>query len=386
MSVDKQTRVEQFLEENVFTVLLVVLVFALTAVLIAVVSFAANFHSTPVAQTVDAWGQFGDFFGGVLNPVFGFLSVFGLLAALVLQTKELKASRAALEISQRELELSRQAQTESAEALKMQNEAIRIQSFEQTFFSWFQSYKNLLQDIETKPLEIPSGGMGDILNPLAEPVMQRGVAALKQFWRRYLTEDGIQIHFMHLLTDEQWKVECEKYAPNSLALDANEQVGNPSSSRKHLIPSEKFIQLLFHFRKENGTELVIKAVLNGWFNLYSQHGHQVGVLFRSLYRLIKWIDEQKTWDSKTKWQYVSIVRSQLTRYEQTLLFYNALSDQGAKFKTLIERYALFDNLGVDGGTGPESERLIFLVQWENPAGKQYADSAFSSELAKAALS
>lgn len=386
MSSNKQHRIEVFLEENIFKALLTVLALALIAILIAAISFATNFHSAPVAKTVDAWGQFGDYFGGVLNPVFGFLSVLGLLMALVLQAKELKASREALEISQRELELSRQAQTESADALKLQNEAIRIQSFEQTFFSWFQSYKNLLQDVETKPLDIPSGDMNSILRPMGESPMQRGVSALKQFWRRYLTEDGIQIHFISLITDDQWKAECEKYAPGVKALDETEQPSNPSVSRKRLIPSYNFTQLLFHFRKEHGTELVIKAVMNGWFNLYSERGHQIGVLFRSLYRLIKWIDEQQALDAKTKWQYVSIIRSQLTRYEQTLLFYNGLSDQGAKFKPLIERYALFDNLGADGGSGPEAERLIFLVQWENPTGKPYADSAFSSEVAKEAHS
>ena len=384
MSETTRSKVEEYLAENVIWILIWILGFAVIAGVVVALAFIINFHAVPIAGKIDAWGQFGDYLGGVLNPVFGFLSVIGLLVALVLQMKELKASREALSLSQKELELSRKAQTESAEALKLQNDAIRRQGFEQTFFAWFQSYRNLLQEVEAPTAEIPQGGIHSTLSFGTAPTMHKGGAALKQFFRRFLTEEGIQIHFSHLLSEDQWKTECAIYAPSSQSINTSVDPGaGPHISRKYLIPADSFKRLLFNFRKTNGPDLVIKAVLNGWYNLYQKEGHQLGVLFRALYRLIKWIDEQPENGISTadKWQYVSIVRSQLSRHEQILLFYNGISVEGSKFRPLIEKYALFDNLGTESA----SENLHFLVQWKNPSGASYAETAFQSEAAKALL-
>lgn len=40
-----------------------------------------------------AWGQFGDYFGGLLNPIFGFLAFLGVLWTLHLQTIQLNVAR-----------------------------------------------------------------------------------------------------------------------------------------------------------------------------------------------------------------------------------------------------------------------------------------------------
>lgn len=80
------------------------------------------------------WGVFGDFFGGLLNPIFGFASFLALLATIYYQARELNASTKELR--------------NSATALAAQNKAIELQSFEQTFFSWLNIYRSLLDSIE----------------------------------------------------------------------------------------------------------------------------------------------------------------------------------------------------------------------------------------------
>jgi hypothetical protein len=55
------------------------------------------------------WGQFGDYVGGLLNPVFAFLALIGFLATLIIQTQE--------------LDLTRKELKKSSEALKSQHEA-----------------------------------------------------------------------------------------------------------------------------------------------------------------------------------------------------------------------------------------------------------------------
>ena len=72
--------------------------------------------------------------------------------------------------------------------------------------------------------------------------------------------------------------------------------------------------------------------------------------FRHLYRIFKYIEESPLIDETKRYDYACIVRAQLSDYELLMLFYNALnvSDNGElKFKKLIEKYAVFNNIRKD---------------------------------------
>lgn len=71
-------------------------------------------------QKQDAWGQFGDFIGGILNPVVGLITLLLLVRTLELQRKELQEQRQ---------EISRQ------------NDILARQSVEQALFAWIKDYK-----------------------------------------------------------------------------------------------------------------------------------------------------------------------------------------------------------------------------------------------------
>lgn len=79
----------------------------------------------------------------------------------------------------------------------------------------------------------------------------------------------------------------------------------------------------------------------------------IGVLdhyFRHLYRVFKYIDEAPIFvnDKNKKYEYACIMRASLSQYELIMLFYNCLSSNGReKFKPLIEKYAIFNNLRVE---------------------------------------
>jgi hypothetical protein len=57
-----------------------------------------------------SYGTFGDFFGGILNPILTFLTFLGLLITIVLQKKELALTRQELHTSA--LALSQQVETQ----------------------------------------------------------------------------------------------------------------------------------------------------------------------------------------------------------------------------------------------------------------------------------
>ena len=66
--------------------------------------------------------------------------------------------------------------------------------------------------------------------------------------------------------------------------------------------------------------------------------------------MLKYIDVSPLIDDTERYDYACIVRAQLSDYELLMLFYNALNvdDNGElKFKQLIEKYAVFNNIRED---------------------------------------
>lgn len=73
------------------------------------------------------FGEWGDFFGGVLNPILTFLTFMGLLITIVLQQKELRESKNEFK--------------KSADALLDQSDSFRKQNFESTFFKLIEKFE-----------------------------------------------------------------------------------------------------------------------------------------------------------------------------------------------------------------------------------------------------
>lgn len=89
-------------------VTLCIVFFALTSYI-----FYSNFKGRSTPSGIEKWGQLGDYFGGTLNPIFGFASV--LLVAIT---------------------------------LRMQIISSQKQEFENQFFSILSFYQNIVQSID----------------------------------------------------------------------------------------------------------------------------------------------------------------------------------------------------------------------------------------------
>lgn len=314
----------EVLADNAESILVGVLAVAVIAAIVVGGAYFALFLGPPLSIDPATLGQAGDYFGGVLNPVFGFLSVFALLVALVLQTRELKLSRESLKLSQEELRLTREEQAKAAEALNLQNKAIHKQSFEQTFFAWLGTYRQILEDV--------SNYKG-----------ARGRLALQSIWELSLKASRIFRGRAYL---------------------------DPFETAQNTAGGEDF---------EIGIcPILVQEANEEWESLYADYETGLGSFFRVLYRLLKWIDEQPDSQLTTgdKWLYVGIVRSQLSWIEMVFLFYNGMTERGAKFKPLIERYALFDNLTI------HSDRLLMILKECPMDTVGYAPGAYNSDLAR----
>ncbi|WP_176371003.1 putative phage abortive infection protein [Crenothrix polyspora] len=93
------------------------------------------------------FGVIGDFFGGILNPIFSFLGLVLLLATLRQNEKELALSRKELK--------------KSNKALKEQAKTQKQQRFESTFFSLLDQHNKLL-DVLTAASKGGSTVAGDL--------------------------------------------------------------------------------------------------------------------------------------------------------------------------------------------------------------------------------
>ncbi len=98
-----------------------------------------QFHGS-LSVKPDAWGQFGDFIGGTLNPTFSMLALIALLATFTLQIQEFR-------LSTKELR-------NSAAALSAQHYAMQRQIFENTFFQLLSLHNQILDNID---LRAPNG-------------------------------------------------------------------------------------------------------------------------------------------------------------------------------------------------------------------------------------
>lgn len=115
--------------------LLLILIFAGLSLVLVLGAYVYVFHG-PLSTSQGEWGLFGDYVGGILNPVLSFLALIGLLFTISLQSAEMRDSTKELR--------------NSAQALKKQNESINHQIFESAFFNMMRFYADILRDIDIR--------------------------------------------------------------------------------------------------------------------------------------------------------------------------------------------------------------------------------------------
>ncbi len=192
-----------------------------------------------------------------------------------------------------------------------------------------------------------TGGIGDTIGGIMSPFVAIAASALTflAFWVQYKANE-----------QQREDISLERFESNLFQLiQIQEEITNnllfsPSDGADQLYGVEFHGRTVFHalYCEKTFPYWGIKAGLREkGINTY-ENDQDIGVLdhyFRHLYRVIKYIDDSSTISENRKYEYTSIVRSGLSQYELIMLFYNCLSKHGKdKFKPLIEKYALFNNL------------------------------------------
>lgn len=141
-------------------------------IIIAVVFFYLIMKEVDVTSAAQNWGPVGDFFGGILNPIFALFAFYWLTYSVRLQIKELKETREELKkaasaqeesarhqksiadlerenvLTQKKiLELQQKTLISQNESNESQKKQIEMQSFESLFFELLKTKNNMLNDV-----------------------------------------------------------------------------------------------------------------------------------------------------------------------------------------------------------------------------------------------
>lgn len=108
----------------------------LFAVVLTIGFIAAAF----IPDAFASFGEFGDFVGGLANPLLAFMGYLALLYTIKVQTDELALSREELTLTREELE-------RSASALEEQVATSERQRLSQSFFDLFEMYKSVVNEV-----------------------------------------------------------------------------------------------------------------------------------------------------------------------------------------------------------------------------------------------
>ena len=76
----------------------------------AVIAYAVTFHALPLTENPVAWGTFGDYMGGLMNPLVSVLTLFVAISVWRLQKVELEKTKKAMESQAKTSEQQRREQ------------------------------------------------------------------------------------------------------------------------------------------------------------------------------------------------------------------------------------------------------------------------------------
>lgn len=227
---------------------------------------------------------------GSVNALFSGLALAGIIFTILLQRLELKYQRDELKETRKEFQT--------------QNETLKLQRFENTFFNLLSLHHQIVDSIDFSYYKNKNKG--------GSPITRRD----------YTTHGlGRGVQDEELITIKGRDVFRNRY------------------------------QSLSRRTRFDNLDDCLRVYIQEYETIQSDFGHY----FRNLYRMVKLVHETEFLDTtvtadlyKIRYKYTSIIRSQLSDYELLWLFYNCLSKNGIeKFKRLVEEYSLLKNLPQD---------------------------------------
>lgn len=267
-------------------------------------------HYFVVDTHENAPALFGDSFGAV-NALISAFAFAGMIVTFWLQRKELKLQRD--ELASQRMEFAQQ------------NETLKLQRFENTFFNMMQLQQQIVNDLQYSRIE----------------------------------------------------------GANKSARFGNRTAAQTTPLNK-IYKGRELFSFLFSHKNDYFYDGIKYDLIDGGWLAYNESTWRTYLdhYFRHFYTILRFINETSAFDYNEqgnrdeeyefaqKYHYATILRATLSRYELVLLFYNGLSVFGQEhLKPLLEKYSMLNNL---------NESLLTLIN-ENRIICQIPEDAVPSE-------
>ena len=199
-----------------------------------------------------------------------------------------------------------------------------------------------------------TGQIGDTIGGIMGPFIAIAAAGLTfiAFWVQYkaniqqrhdITVERFESNLFEMLHIQQeiiseLKIEGDDYNHNRVSMsgrDVFQFVYEDMPLKIYVGDSTALYRLKDALNNDDEVKMRLDLTKGLWF---------LDHYYRHLYRVFKYIDEANPviFDRKKKYEYAAIVRATLSPYELIMLYYNGFSHP--RFKELIERYAILNNI------------------------------------------
>lgn len=222
---------------------------------------------------------FGDSFGAV-NALISAFAFAGMIVTFVLQRYELKLQRHELSAQRKEFH--------------QQNDTLRMQRFENTFFHMLELQQEIVNELNISDIK-----------------------------KVNVVEDA-----------EDYNGRLAKQVPVMQEIKGRNLFFYAFAQSVHTIGEDVRVNGMSEVLQQVG----IKAYYDYYTPTYFDH------YFRHFYTILKFINTNDWLGYKKQYQYASFLRATLSRYELVWLFYNGLTLGKRKLKPLIEKYTMLNNL------------------------------------------
>jgi hypothetical protein len=264
-----------------------------------------------------AWGQFGDFMGGILNPVIAFFALLGLVMSVKIQRQTLQSTTDGLEdqLAIQQKQLSKQT---FFDLLRLRTESINSLEweFEKNTYRGRAAIKAIIKMLGKVAQKLPSKD-ADVQKEL-------------KFWNV--------------------PIECPEEAKPYVAIFSAFYSRDPVSySTAWLMADAEDEEQLGHLEGE------------------------LGHVFRATYQVLKFVYESSDFEDKDKTDLVNYLRAQMSEAEFALFALTAVTSIGEKSRAISIAFDLYQNrlLSIDWA---KNLKLLF-----DPNDKRNADFAEKME-------
>lgn len=297
------------------------------AIMIALIlgAYLSKFHAG-LSNEQSVWGSFGDYFGGLINPI---VSIVALLGAWYAYEIQVAANRMAASQFEKQNTIS-------------------------TFYALIDLHLKKVDSISIFSSNNEYTGR-NAMRSILESYTSQCISEVLRIEKERLIKDGISGAYSHLQGDLLRSIASNQEISHNMfqAKSVDSAINEAMMTKTEPIRRQLIDRAFAHTREEIRIDLLIAAAQQMTLEeridiirkvddqIYHDHGNEIGHYFRNMAQILLFISKSDAYGEEFR----RVFRAQLSRYEIALLAYNCLSNRTSLwFNELSEKFDLFDDL------------------------------------------